>query len=408
MPCCFHFQLNAQAEFTCGLDLLKLESKSLKEKPLTYQNTLEQRSNDVIYIRTVIHDLYNEYESELIPDSVFTNIIDVVNNNLDGQNMDLSLIDPSFHNVIGESKIQLCLAKKDPFGNHTNGIIHKTTSEDEFSFSFTEDSSYIPAQPWQSSRYGSRAWDPTRYLNIWIAKLHFIGGFGIPYPNAYPLAHLTTGKFPGITINRSIIISAIHSNTDAMARLITHELGHCFGLFHTWGATEEFDKFCEVDDFIDDTPTCTPGGVCRSEINTCEEERGEEILLDNISNFMGYSCAQMFTKDQAKLINNNIRFGLPDIQITNSECEQYNNFAIPMNIAPNPNHGDFTLQLYRTTQSEVNYYIYHINGAKISSGTIPEDTESWVIKPDSNMHNGIYILALEGGNYNGQQKFIVH
>ena len=88
--------------------------------------------------------------------------ISVLNKDYQLKNSDTSLIPSVFKLRRGDFKIKFCLAKTDPNGNATTGIIRKKTTKKSFS---SNDAVKF------SSMGGDNAWPADKYLNIWVCNL---------------------------------------------------------------------------------------------------------------------------------------------------------------------------------------------------------------------------------------------
>jgi hypothetical protein len=133
---------------------------------------------------------------------------------------------------VASSQIRFCLASKDPNGAATNGITRYATS-----LNFDNNELKIK---------GATTWDPTAYLNIWIApNIEGLGYAYLPTPQSLPARNedgvvILTEAFGGPN-------SGAEAPFD-LGRTLTHEVGHYLGLDHIWGGG------CAEDDGINDTP----------------------------------------------------------------------------------------------------------------------------------------------------------
>ena len=179
-----------------------------------------------------------------------------------------------------DTKIQFKLAKINPDGKCTNGVVRIRTK--------LTDHRQVDRQKLKDLS----AWDNKRYFNIYIVRtiIGNVGGYA---------------SFPGGPDNEDGIV--VRSNlfgttgtSNSLGRTLTHEVGHWLGLYHTFqdGCG---DDVCTTGDLVCDTPPISlPSSGCPTGANTCSNDSPD--LPDNIENYMDYSsdaCQNMLTQGQA-------------------------------------------------------------------------------------------------------------
>lgn len=140
-------------------------------------------------------------------------------------------------------------------------------------------------------------WDPTQYLNIWVAELENGTAGWAQSPDSSGLPGLAHSGGSPLTDGIVLCHTCVGREGSALSptnygRTATHEIGHWLGLFHIWGVT---DQGCSDDDFCDDTPNAAgPLRGCPTNGISCSHE-------NMIGNYMDYSddeCMSIFTLDQ--------------------------------------------------------------------------------------------------------------
>lgn len=205
-----------------------------------------------------------------------------------------------------DTRIEFVLAKRDPNGNPTTGIVRwnrNTMGWNAPPYNMTYmDGTIKPATQW----------DPTRYFNIWVADLS--GGLlgYAQFPAASGLLGLPGDQGmgpcePGANTDGVVILytafgSAQKSSTGLnppyhLGRTTTHEVGHWLGLRHTWGDNVTAGD-CTPDDFCDDTPDCADALYnCASNPPSCVP--GVRRMIENYMDYSDDACMNIFTLDQA-------------------------------------------------------------------------------------------------------------
>ena len=232
----------------------------------------------------VIHDLGGEN----ISDASIQGALDILNANINGQASNFLAKTPDiFASVRGDLNVEFRLAKIDPLGNPTSGIIRvrsELTNEPE------------PRDAVQALSY----WNSYQYFNIWTLKKfqpqddgNTLLGYA-QFPNS---GRMSTD---GVVLLASQMVSG---------GTLTHECGHWLGLRHVWG-----DAVCG-DDNVKDTPAAREPnyGVNLSDFPYHVGLMSQGCVADSLNpagemfvNYMDYSSdahVTMFTKGQNEVMN---------------------------------------------------------------------------------------------------------
>ena len=269
-------QLAADPSYAARLQAIDQQAAVFAAQKAT-NPTQRTASGIIVTIPVVVHVLYNTAAQNLT-DAQVQSQLDVLNADYHKLNADQSKVPAAFAPLIADAGVQFVLARRDPAGNPTTGIIHKSTTATSFD---TSDKMK------RSASGGDDAWPAGAYLNLWTCNL---GGGLLGY-----------AQFPGgpaATDGVAILYSAIGSGGSARApynlgRTATHEVGHWLNLRHIWG-----DANCGNDQ-VSDTPTQqTSNYGCPTFPHlTCSNGANGDLFM-NYMDYVDDACMQMFSSGQ--------------------------------------------------------------------------------------------------------------
>lgn len=251
---------------------------------------LENRKNDpaarnqtTTMIPLVVHMVYSS-SADSVSDAQIFSQIQILNDDFTRNNADKVNTPSTFTSVASAPMVNYCWAQRDPNGNPTNGIERHKSATTSWS---TNDAVK------HASSDGMDAWDPSRYFNIWVCSLQSpLLGYG-----EFPTGSLsnTYGFVANCTAFGNMGLAQAPFNK---GRTATHEIGHCFNLFHIWG---DDGGACTGDDLCADTPNQGSENYnCPTYPHTdaCSAT-APGVMFMNYMDYTDDGCMNIFTVDQS-------------------------------------------------------------------------------------------------------------
>ena len=261
----------------------------------------------VVTIPVVFHVLYKN-ATQNISDAQITSQLAVLNADYRKLNTEFNAVVPAAFRPLGaDMEIAFCLATRTPTGAATTGITRKSVAS---SFSF--DNNYYAAS-------GEPAWDPTKYLNVWIGKFTDNTLLGFAY-----LPDTAGSNFDGLCIS----YTAFGTTGTATApfnkgRTATHEIGHYFGLDHPWGTDGSACNSAANSDGVADTPaTNNPYYGCPTfpdNTNACTTTTNGSLFMDYMD-YVDDACMALFTVGQKAIMQNTLAGPRLSLITSNNGC----------------------------------------------------------------------------------------
>ena len=390
------FNTNGQR---CALGVMA--KPELKKRHEDFQKIIQlYRKNDnsklriqaeIIKIPVVVHVIHNKVD-RIIGGSKNSNISD---QQIFSQ---IKVLNEDFRREIGtlgfndleagaDMEIEFFLAQEDPDGSPSSGITR--TFYNKTNFNIFNDLDLVSSLSY---------WDSNKYLNIWV--MDFSGlylGYG-EFPGA-AVDGLELEDAPektdGVFIDYEVFgrqIGTATANIYGYGRTLTHEIGHWFGLLHTWG-----DARCG-DDYCDDTPVAereNDSETCRPIFSRCDGVSSRN-MIENYMDYTPDSCMNVFTMDQKVRVREVLELSPRRRRLVlNSEFLLPSNEVIDLKIVNNPgSKTQMAFQVLLPGFQDFSLRFFDILGREVGYKNFKDYPSTVIRAEDLNIPSGLLIMQL--------------
>ncbi len=196
-----------------------------------------------------------------------------------------------------DTEIQFCLAKRDPEDSPSSGITRDVSTLTEMTMGDDD----LPLK-------NLNRWQPLDYINIWVVReiCTINNGCGVAGYAYLPYSH--GNNRDGIVIEASWFGSSPSNST-----VLTHEMGHYLGLYHTFKGGCTNDNCLTNGDRVCDTPPDQSNSAvpCNAFPNSCNTDvnlgdpnnpftSDQNDMFWNYMDYGGIACFSAFTAGQAE------------------------------------------------------------------------------------------------------------
>ncbi|WP_210518330.1 M43 family zinc metalloprotease [Hymenobacter terricola] len=379
-------QLAADPALAQRMARIEAQTQQLAANP-----TLQRTTAGTVIIPVVVHVLYNT-AAQNISDAQVQSQIAVLNEDYQKLNSDYNKTPGIYAGLVANVGVQFVLARRDPAGLATTGVIHKQTKTSSWS---TNDAVK------NSKRGGDNAWDATKYLNLWACNL----GQGLLGYAQFPGGSASTD---GVVIlysafgSRAKYAAGTYISSYDLGRTATHEVGHWLNLRHIWG---DDNGACTGSDLVTDTPNQGAENYgCPAFPHVSCSNSGDMSM--NYMDYVDDACMYMFSTGQSSRMNALFAPGGARVGILTSLGGTAPRPALaattPVSFYPNPASERLTLALPAgASAARYTVQVFDLSGHAMSQARYDGRGQVQV----TDLPKGLYYVAIGDGTETVRQRF---
>jgi hypothetical protein len=210
-----------------------------------------------------------------------------------------------------DSKIQFCMASRDPDGEPTNGITRTDYSWNEEYVLNGISNGVGDGVDQETLKQNAGCWNPDEYINYYVVNEinGNDGGWGV---QGFAYLGPTYDCRDGVVVlyNATGNVGVLKQGRE-LGFTGVHEVGHHLSLWHTFSNSNDCEETnCETQgDQVCDTPPTTPNDV------GCLAADCPDALIENFMDYTPETCRESFTVGQAERMHEqlqSVRAGLVD------------------------------------------------------------------------------------------------
>ncbi len=323
-----------------------------------------------------------------------------------------------FDELVAFPNIRFCLPTTDPTGAATDGIVQVFSTNQHWGISDSIKHTELG---------GSTAWNPVRYLNIWVSPL---AGSQSGFAQMPGCAAATDGIVidPHYFARSENYLSTV-AGADTVwlpfmkeGRTLSHLVGNYLNLYDLWND----QSFCG-DDYVEDTPIHNApnfGKPGYKHVSTCEDNPVEMTM--NIMDNTDDSERWMFTHGQVMRMHATLALGGPREGLRTSETvctfspsvgnitdRQANEngsdlSTLNIQVQPNPAKSGFSVFVLSNCEGQMTLEVFNSSGSRsYFDNHLVAKGETSIYIDSKNWSPGLYSVRVRCGKEEALQKVVI-
>ena len=377
-------QLAANPAQAQRMSAIETQTRQLLANP-----ALSRSTAGTVIVPVVVHVLYNT-AAQNISDAQVQSQIAVLNEDYQKLNADASKTPGIYAGLAANANVQFVLAKRDPSGLATTGVLHKSTKIASWS---TNDAVK------NAKRGGDNPWDATKYLNIWACNL----GQGLLGYAQFPGGAASTD---GVVIlysafgSRAKYAAGTYTSAYDLGRTATHEVGHWLNLRHIWG---DDSGACTGSDLVDDTPNQGAENYgCPAFPHVSCSNAGDMSM--NYMDYVNDACMYMFSTGQSTRMNALFAAGGARVGLLSSLGGTAPRAAVATTVSLYPNPASSVLNLTLPAGTDAAGYVVRVYDMRGREMTEVRSNGNGQVEVSA-LPKGLYYVAIGTGAGTTRQRF---